>query len=695
MTIVVELQILGMDCPSCGAGIERALLKDGLTDARVDFSKHLLRVTPNEEFSLQQIIERIDQLGFKARPSENSLNETAREAKIIRWQIIISAIFTAPLLGHMFFNWHVLHEPLVQLFLSTPVLIIGLSRFGRSAVKSLQSGYPNMDTLIVLGSSAAYIYSLVGIVIGRATELLFFETSASIITIVLIGNLLERRSLAKMNEALQAFSKSTPIKARKVDQNGEISEIDQEKISLGDTLHLRTGDQVPADGIVKNGEMEVDQAILTGESTPILRRVGDRVIGGSVVYSGSGSIEATAIGNESVISGIINLIDTAQTRKPEIQRSGDLVSAIFTPTVLSIAILTWLLSWSFGVGFGESLIRSVAVLVIACPCAMGLATPTAVMIGLGRAAKNGILVRGGDVFERLSEINAVVFDKTGTITTGKFTIKNITTNQISTDEAKSIIKSLENISSHPIARSIVENLKDSSPANLSDLKEITGVGVSGRDINGSTYTFGSKAPSGHQFEGSLILFRNQAEVAYVEIEDQIDPEAITLITDLKKMNYKIFLVSGDSNKKCQELNSKLKFDEVYSEQSPSQKLEIIEKLQERFKVAFVGDGVNDGPALAKANVGISLSEATQIAIQSADVVLLGRTLKTLKTTLLLGKTTLRTIKENLFWAFSYNIVAIPLAALGFLTPIVGAFAMAFSDVMTIGNSLRLRKRNLR
>jgi Cu+-exporting ATPase len=390
----------------------------------------------------------------------------------------------------------------------------------------------------------------------------------------------------------------------------------------------------------------------------------------------------------------------AQSAKPPIQKLGDQVAAIFVPVVVGIAVLTFILAYyAFDLTFQKSMLNAIAVLVISCPCAMGLATPTAVMVGLGRAAKNGILIKGGNTIEEIAKLKYMVFDKTGTLTTGNFKIKKIDSINISLKKAESIIYSIEAYSNHPIARSLVSELASGSPEKIvfTKVSEEKGLGMSGTDSESNTYQFGSRQilnPEEEQGDYSLFLKMNGTLLARIAIEDEIKPDAPKLISTLKAMGIKPILLSGDLKKKCEDLAAILGIQEVHAETQPHQKLEIIEVIKKRGKTAMVGDGINDAPALTTSDVGISMSNSSQIAIQSAEVVLLKNELGAIDNMLRIGKHTLLTIKQNLFWAFFYNIVAIPVAALGFLNPMVGALTMAFSDVIVIGNSIRLKTKSL-
>jgi Cu+-exporting ATPase len=439
--------------------------------------------------------------------------------------------------------------------------------------------------------------------------------------------------------------------------------------------------------------------MLTGESDPILKEKEAEVVGGSLLKSGSLRMQATAVGKATVLSQIIQLVKRAQADKPEIQKLADQISAIFVPAVVGIALLTFLLSYLvFDLSLQASIIHAVAVLVISCPCAMGLATPTAVVVGIGRATRKGILIKGGRTLEAFSKVKYVVFDKTGTLTTGNFAIEAIHCPEGEREAVENVIFSLEKHSSHPIAQSLLNELSHAQTLSLKEVEEVEGYGISATDEAGHRYRLGSYRWAQNLTEEdqhNLYLLKDDQLWASIDLKDEVRPEASEAIQSLKSYGLTPVLLSGDRAEKCQQVADALGIEEVYAEQLPAEKLAIIDKLNEQGGTAMVGDGINDAPALAKATVGISLSQATQAAIQSAQIVLLQGNLSALGDLLAIGKHTVLTIKQNLFWAFAYNVVAIPLAAFGYLSPILGAAAMAFSDVVVVGNSLRLRVKRMR
>ncbi len=697
----VKLQVEGMTCTNCALGVQKHLEKKGFENVHVDFASGEVVFEAPSGYDENEVKQGISNLGYKV--IEVDEEKAQQGLSDIEKKFYFSLIFSVPLFSHMFLPFDFLQNPWVQLILCIPVYVLGVMHFGKSAYHSLKSGVPNMDVLIFIGSTAAFFYSLTGVILHYGTpevhNYLFFETTSTIISLVLLGNVLEHRSVQKTTSAIKDLSRlQKSVAKRIVDKNTKaIEEVVFDDIKKGDLLLVNTGDKIPTDGVVIEGEGAVNESMLTGESEPVYKKKGDEVVGGTILESGNLIVEAQKVGEETVLSKIIRMVKEAQQSKPEIQQLGDKVSAIFVPAVVLISIITFLVSYFYAsVDLTHSILRSVAVLVISCPCAMGLATPTAVMVGIGRAAKNGILIKGGSTLEEFAKSNIMVFDKTGTITTGKFNVKSFKIIDNSTDEktALSIIYQLEKHSSHPIAKSLVrafENKVDKT-LQLEDIFEVKGAGLQGKYKN-DEYYFGKSVLSTEQ-EG-IGLYKNGKHIAQVMIEDEVREGAKEVLQALKNQGFSLYLLSGDTKENCEKVAKDLPFDEVYSRKKPDEKLQIISSLKQKGKVVMVGDGINDAPALTTADIGISLSDATHIAIQSAQIVLLqGRHLNGLLDAYLISKHTLTTIKQNLFWAFAYNIVAIPIAAVGLLNPMVAALSMAFSDVVVIGNSIRLRTKKL-
>lgn len=695
---LVELNVTGMHCNNCALSVHRMLEKKGLQDVYVDFANEEVKFSGAEEKSMPSIIKDIENLGFKVYESEDVPVEKFYNK--IENRFYFSLFFALPLFSHMFLPFHWLHNPYVQLTLCLPVFILGFIHFGKSAFNSLRSGVPNMDVLIFVGFTSAFIYSLIGTIYNLGPNYMFYETTTVIITLVLLGNVFEKRSVSQTTSAVKDLLKYQHVMAIRINDDDHES-IDSRFVKSGDTLLVNTGDKIPVDGDIIWGDASVNESLITGESIPVEKTKYDSVIGGTIVEQGSIKITATKVGKHSVLSQIIEIMKRAQASKPPIQRLGDRVAGIFVPVVIGISMLTFLLSFlAFDVDLGESIMRSIAVLVISCPCAMGLATPTAVMVGLGRGAKKGVLIKGGATVEEMANLKYMVFDKTGTLTTGDFDIKAMDVNGISMEEASSIIVGLESYSNHPIAKSLVKALQSQASHRFvfTEVNEIKGMGIKAVDKDGNTYEIGSskiiRSENNSESGFDIFLKKNDLVISKISIEDQLKSGAKELVDLLKEQKITPVLLSGDRKEKCDAVGKKLGIDLIFAEKLPQEKLDIIGSFKEKGTTAMVGDGINDAPALTTANVGISLGNASQIAIQSAKVILLNNDLKSVITLLKVGKHTLITIKQNLFWAFFYNIFAIPLAALGFLGPMLAALAMASSDVVVIGNSLRLKIKRL-
>lgn len=691
-----------MTCANCALGITKYLEKQGLEDVYVNFTTSEVRFKSSDHINISSIIEGIETLGYRVvEPTKPEPKQTRNRFSALEWQFLLTLPFTLVLISSMFVPVRILNDAIVQLFVCIPVFLPGLYYFGKSALGSLRTGVLSMDVLITIGSSAAFVYSLIGTINGLGHDYLFYETAASIISLVLLGNVIEHRSVKQTTTAIRDLTELQPQKANLVTRDEEtgketITETNTAALKKGDILRVNTGDRIALDGRIIDGIAQVDESMISGESLPVAKNRNDKVIGGTINVAGSFLMEVTATGNETVLSNIIQMVKDAQQSKPAIQKLADRISAVFVPVVLGISAITLLVSiFLFSISFQGAMMQAIAVLVIACPCAMGLATPTAVMVGLGRMAKSGILIKGGATIEKLTKIEQIVFDKTGTLTTGNFRISRMQSNGMAKTEFEDILFSLEQHSSHPIAKSVVSALSHASLLPLKQVNETKGLSISGIDEMGNRLEAGSYNIARNQTaedNHNIYVLRNDKLIGWADMEDEIRPEAKHTITYLKKQGIKTIMLSGDRQAKCKSVAEELGMDEYYAEQSPEQKLDLIEKLSNQSATAMVGDGINDAPALAKAYVGISLSNATQIAIQSADVILLNGDLKLIEKTMALGRLTVRTIKQNLFWAFFYNVMAIPIAAVGLLKPIYAALSMAFSDVFVIGNSIWLKSK---
>ncbi len=691
----LSLNISGMTCSNCAKGIEKHLTKKGIKEVKVDFVKaeaHFL----SKNLEIDDVIKEIESIGFKAKTEE--IEEDTKVEKLFAFCLIL----TIPLFSHMFLNENnILHNPIIQFFLALPVYIVGCYYFGISAWNSLKSKVPNMDVLIIIGTTAAFFYSLTGNLLfwgaPEAHNFLFFETTATIITIVLLGNVLEHRSVKQTTTAIKELNSIQNQEAKRERKDGSIEIISFKNIIKDDVLLVNSGDKVPTDGIIMSGDGYFDESMMTGESHSILKKSKEEVIGGTLLIDGNIKMIAQKVGKETVLSHIIKLVKSAQNNKPNIQRLADKVSAIFVPLVILLSLITFILNhYVFDISLSDSIMRAIAVLVISCPCAMGLATPTAVMVGLGRAAKNGILIKGGNTLEEFAKVKNVVFDKTGTLTTGDFKIDSLVCNESDKEDVINIIFSLEMHSSHPIAKSFIKELEEKAELlELEEIQEIKGQGIQA-NWKKDFYQFGSnKFVNNEEETHQIYLYKNNSFFAGVNCSDEIKNDLKETISKLKKQGLTTTILSGDKVSKCESVGQAIGINNIYSEHLPHEKLEKIDEFNKNGPTAMVGDGINDAPALAKAHVGVALGGSTEVAIESAQVVLLNTdNLKQIDKAYKISKHTLKTIKQNLFWAFSYNIVAIPIAALGFLTPMWGAMFMAFSDIIVIGNSLRLKKKNI-
>jgi len=708
----VQWKVEGMTCANCALTIHKYLEKEGLNDVKVNAIGGEVSFELNGKRTREEIAKGIETLGYSVAGESQTQTRRKKILSTSLERFWFCFPFTALIMLNMLPGVHInfLMNPWVQLVLCLPVYIVGMSFFGKSAVKSLRNGMPNMNVLIALGATAAFVYSLYGTLIGQAEHYMFYETAAAILTLVFLGNYLEDASLHSTQRALNSLAKSQKVMANMIAYDNEHHEhvfpVDNSQLKVGDLVLIKSGEQVPMDCKILWGDAHVNEAIVTGESAPVHKYAKDKLVGGSVLQDGTVKAQVTAVGGDTVLSGIINLVKQAQGDKPPVQQLADKISAIFVPVVIGIAVVTLGVNWIVIGKFTDALMRSIAVLVIACPCAMGLATPAAIAVGLGRGAKSGILFRNATSLELFKDIRQVVFDKTGTLTTGEFEIAGYTvsnTMAVQTDlgtslddpsnqDFKKLVYSLEKYSGHPMAKAITKEWKGNSEISWSKIEEMKGLGMRAIDRQGNKFFAGSYKLAEnltHDDQHSMYVIENGKLVGWVDVRDEIRPEAKQVVNYLHSRKIKTFLLSGDRLEKCEQLAKELGIDDVIAEQTPEQKLKKIAELNALSPTAMIGDGINDAPALAQATVGVSMSEASQIAMQTAQVVLMGSGLKNLPTALGLGRHTYLTIKQNLFWAFFYNIIAIPIAAFGFLTPTFGALVMGLSDVVLAVNSVRL------
>ncbi|MFM6995415.1 MAG: heavy metal translocating P-type ATPase [Sediminibacterium sp.] len=708
----IQWKVDGMSCTNCALSIHKYLSSKGIHEPKVNFMEGEVQFELVDAAQKPALIKGIQDLGYKVRGQEAEEGQTKKWLDNNKERAIFSMLFTLPLLVHMIPGLHIhwLMNPYVQLALTIPVFIVGMNYFGRSAINSLLNGIPNMNVLVSIGAVASFGYSLYGTIIGQGAQFAYYETTATILTFVFFGNYLEDASIASTQRALKDLVKAQNVMANMIvfDEHHKeiIFKVAADTLKVGDILLINSGETVPMDCKILSGEADVNEAIVTGESVPVHRKMKETLLGGSTIENGSIKAYVTAVGDQTVLANILKMVKAAQGEKPPVQVLADKISAIFVPLVVGIALLTLLGNYFLtDIGFGESMLRAIAVLVISCPCAMGLATPAAIAVGLGRGARNGVLFKNAKSLETFKDIKQVVFDKTGTLTTGHFEVSgfhivNYEIGQISEQDFKILTYSLEKYSNHPIANCIKEEWKTTEVIKWAQIEEVKGMGIQATDKDGNTYWAGSyktlkdkSTEDGH----NIYIQKNNSLIGWIDVADQIRPEAKEVIDQLHRQGITTILLSGDRAAKCKLVGDALGIQKIIAEQSPSDKLEQLDALTKIAPTAMVGDGINDAPALAKATIGISLSNASHIAIQSAQVVLMNKGLKNLPMSLVLGRKTYETIQENLGWAFSYNIIAIPVAALGFLGtwgPTYGAMIMALSDVVLALNSLRLFKKKL-
>ncbi len=706
----VQWKVEGMDCTTCALNINKYLEKQGMKNVKVNFATGDVLFDTDFAVTNEKISKGILDLGYKVVDADAKGHQHDKSAHVKFLSTHLQRFwfclpFTLLLMLHMIPRVHIhwLMNHWVQLALTIPVYLVGMSFFGKSALKSIRNRMPNMNVLIAVGATAAFFYSLYGSLTGQAEQYMFYETAATIITLVFLGNYLEDTSIASTQRALNKLVKSQKVMANMIafddEHKEQIFPVENTNLRVGDLILIKSGEQIPIDCKILWGDAQVNEAIVTGESAPIHKVAKDKLIGGSVISDGTVKAQVTAVGGDTVLSGIINMVKQAQGEKPPVQLLADKISAIFIPIVLGIAVLTLIVNWIVLEDFTPALMRSIAVLVIACPCAMGLATPAAIAVGLGRAAKTGILFRNATSLETFKDIRQVVFDKTGTLTTGKFIISNFASLNNEESKFKKIAYSLEKYSNHPIAKSITTEWSPRTPSEKTKeeikwkkIEEVKGFGMNAEDAEGNIWWAGSFKVAEKMTTDethNVYIIKNDTLLGWIDVKDEIRPEAKSVIDYLQNKGIETILLSGDRLTTCKELANQVGIDTVIAEQTPEQKLNKITELSAKAPTAMVGDGINDAPALAKATIGISMNDASQIAVQSAQVILMNHGLKNLPTALGLGKHTYITIKQNLFWAFAYNIVAIPVAAFGFLTPTFGALVMGMSDVVLAINSVRL------
>ena len=702
---IIELRVNGMDCNNCAQSIHRYLERQGLEDVMVNFQTREVRYRPDDTVADAATVRAgIEKLGFHVVEDSSTSDDEGNPTHGLSAQqrLMLCAIFTLPLLlGHLLMvtglrlAW--LEIGWVQFALALPVYLIGGLHFGRSALAGLRERLLNMDVLIFLGATAALVYSLIGLML-QEPRYYFFETAATIITLVLVGNWLEARAVQRTTTAIGALTALRPERVTAVMPSGTLVELPIEEVQPGTQVRANTGDKIPLDGILRRGGVAVNEAMLTGESLPVEKQAGDTLLGGSLVVYGQATLEVTQAYRDGTLARIIELVKTAQADKPKLQRLADRISAIFVPVVIAISVLTFLIGWLTGYAtLTQALMNAIAVLLISCPCAMGLATPTAVMVGVGRLARSGILIRGGSTVEKLAGIQTMVFDKTGTLTTGALTVSDYRVAKgYDPVLVGRLIFELEGHSSHPIAKSIRDYLRkqDLADPQLADYQAFVGdyaiQETAGSGITAGPFFLGTA--SGTDENADVVLTRDGVLLASLNLIDDVRQGSAAVIDSLRKQGVQPVMLTGDRQQKADQVAGAVGIKTVYAAQRPDQKLARITELSDTQPTAMVGDGINDAAALSRADVGISLGGASAVALDAAQVVLMRDDISLLVEARRIAILTVRTIRESLFWAFSYNIVAIPLAALGYLNPMWAALFMAFSDVVVIGNAVRLKHR---
>lgn len=703
-----------MHCASCQTRIEKVLSRtDGVYEVNVNLATGKMRIKYDEnKLDSKKIEDKVKSIGFGAelereRNTDKDKKLKEKEFASIKRKFILSAILTLPLFSIMFFHMAGIRvfwdKPEIQFALATIVQFYVGYTFYVGAYKSIKSKAMNMDVLVVMGTSAAYFYSIYNWYIGQ--DHFYFESSAMIITLVLLGKMLELRAKSKTGEALMKLMDLAP-KEVTVIVDGNTFKKSAKDVKLGDVLLVRPGENISGDGDIVQGKTSVDESMLTGESIPVDKNVGDKVYQGTLNLNGSIEVKVTTDMTETGLSKIIRMVEEAQNQKAPVQRLADKVASVFVPTVIGIAILTFILHRVFGSDVEKSLISAVSVLVIACPCSLGLATPTAIMVGTGKAANEGILIRDAKALENAEKLTAVALDKTGTITKGRPDVVDMINIRGDKSINNSILYSMEIKSEHPIAMAIVDYFHDNPPKKINgSFINIEGRGVGFKILDKNYYALSIKSIEELGIDIDAEIRENmKPEATYVGlVEDKELNMLVGLVDEIKEdskesirflhdIGLKTVMITGDNEKVAQKIAGSAGIDKYYAEVLPEEKVLKVKELMETEVVGMVGDGINDAPALATADIGFAMGTGTDIAIDSGDITLVGGSLKSVGRAIDISKKTMKTIKQNLFWAFFYNVVGIPIAAIGILNPMIAGAAMAFSSVSVVTNSLRLKNK---
>ena len=728
----VDLNLTGMSCANCALRIEKTLRgMEGVNEASVNFAAEKAHIIFQPSVTAPEfMVKAVEKAGYGAsiiisRDNPAGEDEKTRHTKKLGRMSLISAFLSGPLVLGMVFAMlpgdlfvpaaHFLHNPVLQFLLATPVQFIIGAKFYRNAWHGLKAGSAGMDLLVAIGTSAAYFFSIYTGFLVKDVHMpeLYFEASAVVITLVLFGKYLEAVAKSRTSDAIKKLI-GLQAKTAHVIRDGKETEIPVEQVILNDQIAVYPGEKIPVDGIVLEGNSSVDESMLTGESLPVEKKLNDTVAGATINQYGTFKMKASAIGKDTMLSQIIKIVEEAQGSKAPIQGLADRVAGVFVPGVVTISVITFSV-WFFGFGnFTAGLINAVAVLVIACPCALGLATPTALMVGTGRGASNGILIKNAEALELAGKINAVILDKTGTITQGKPDLSDIIrTGEYGEDEILRFASIAEKRSEHPLAKSIVRAAEEKS-MNIPEpetFQAVPGNGVIAgwseknssmnvmvgkidwlKEMNINVSSLESKISElEHQGKSAMAVTVNGLPAGIVALSDVIKSDSKEAISELKKMGIIIYMITGDNRGSAEYIAEQAGIDHVIAGVLPGKKAEEVEKLQKKgFTVAMVGDGINDAPALAGADVGMAIGTGTDIAMESADITLVHGNLPAIVRAIRLSKKTMSKIRQNLFWAFFYNIIGIPFAAAGFLSPVIAGAAMAMSSVSVVSNSLSLR-----
>lgn len=729
----------GMTCASCVARVEKAIGKlEGVKSVSVNFATEKASFEiDSEKTGLTEIAKVVEDAGYKLTLTNTSENKQQKSETLfeidndyyssLKKDFYIALIFSLPVFlisMSMEFSWFHSVFPItmdyinkILLILTTPVVFISGKRFYTIFINNVKHFTADMNSLVAIGTGAAYGYSLLATLFPEIisqtgkTSQVYFDSTAVIITLILLGRFLENRAKQKTNATIQKLLELEPSEAL-VKRDGKELKIILNEIVLGDIVVVKPGEKIPADGKIISGFSTIDESMITGESIPVEKSKGSKVIGGTINKNGSFEFEVNALGNNSILGQIIKLVEEAQGSKAPIQKLADRVASVFVPAVVAIAILTFVIWLIVGgeFSFNHALINFVAVLIIACPCALGLATPTAIIVGTGLGANHGILIKNGESLETAHKISTIVLDKTGTITEGRPSVTDIVTDDISQDELLSYAASAENKSEHPIAQAITEfaNSKNINFKNADSFLSLTGLGVTTLIDNkpvliGTDSLMREYSIKTEKFHKEFADLTNQGKTAIyvaiegkvkglIAIEDPIRASSKEAIFRLKEMKINVVMLTGDNQKTAEAIANRVGIDDFKAQILPEDKSGIVKFYQEKDEVvAMVGDGINDSPALAASDVGIAMGSGTDVAIETSDITLLNSDLKNLVSVIMLSRRTIKTIKQNLFWAFFYNIIGIPLAALGLLNPMFAALAMSFSSVSVVSNSLRLKR----